>query len=163
MRASESLGQNAAIRAPFNGTVAERLHNPGDLVGPSDKDPILRLIDPKQIQVTATVEAGDIARFAVGATARAVAEGKTIPELLRVVSRPLPEAGATSVTITLSFDAPTEVAPGTQVGLEIDAEQRSNVPLVPTFAVLKDGRNSCCGRRGGKQSSAARGGHWAGR
>ena len=142
MRASESLGQNATIRAPFNGTVAERLHNPGDLVGPADKDPILRLIDPKQIQVTATVEAGDITRFAVGATARAVAEGKAISELLRVVSRPSPEAGATTVPITLSFDAPTEVAPGTQVGLEIDAEQRSNVPLVPTFAVLRDGGSS---------------------
>ncbi len=107
MRASESLGQNTTIRAPFNGTVAERLNNPGDLVGPDDKDPILRLIDPTQVQVTATVEAGDITRFAVGATARAVAEGKAMPELLRVVSRPSPEAGATSVTITLSFDMPT--------------------------------------------------------
>lgn len=138
MRASESLGQNTTIRAPFNGTVTERLHNPGDLVGPGDTDPILRLIDPKQVQLTATVPADDITRFAIGATARAVAEGKAIAELLRVVSRPAPEAGATTVTITLAFDTPTDVAPGTQVGVEIDGEQRSNVPLVPAVAVLKD-------------------------
>lgn len=143
MRASESLGQNTTIRAPFNGTVTERLHNPGDLVGPGDKDPILRLIDPKQVQLTATVPAADITRFAIGATARAVAEGPpsrgvAITELLRVVSRPIPEAGATTVTITLAFDTPTDVAPGTQVGVEIDGEQRSNVPLVPAVAVLKE-------------------------
>ncbi len=142
MRASESLGQNTTIRAPFNGTVTERLHHPGDLVGPGDKDPILRLIDPKQVQLTAIVPAGDITRFAIGATARAVAEGKALAELLRVVSRPAPEAGATTVAITLAFDTPTDVAPGTQVGVEIDAEQRSNVPLVPATAVLKDAGNN---------------------
>ncbi len=40
--------------------------------------------------------------------------------------------------MTLAFDTPTELQPGTQVGIEIDAEQRSNVPLVPAIAVLKD-------------------------
>lgn len=152
MRASESSGQNLTIRAPFNGIVTERLHNPGDLVGPGDQDPILRLTDPKQVQLTATVQAGDITRFTIGATARAVAalrpapgapslsrgEGRAIPELLRVVSRPTPEAGAKTVAVTLAFDTPTEVAPGTEVGVEIDAEQRSNVPLVPATAVLKN-------------------------
>jgi RND family efflux transporter MFP subunit len=138
VRASETAGQNNTIRAPFNGTVAERLKNPGDSVGPGDKDPILRLIDPTQVQVMATVALRDITRFVVGAPARAVAEGKAEPELLRVVSRPAPEAGATSVTVTLSFDMPTALPPGTQVGVEIDAEQQSNVVLVPAIAVVKN-------------------------
>jgi multidrug efflux pump subunit AcrA (membrane-fusion protein) len=42
------------------------------------------------------------------------------------------------VDVTLAFDSPTGLPPGTQVGVEIDAEQRSNVPLVPAIAVLKD-------------------------
>ena len=90
-------------------------------------------------------------RFVVGASARAVAEGAAAlaayrgpisataaPVLLRVLSRPTPEVGARTVEITLAFETPTELQPGTQVGVEIDAEQRSNVPLVPAIAVLKD-------------------------
>ncbi len=37
-------------------------------------DPILRLIDPKQVQVTATLPVADTTRFVIGATARAIAE-----------------------------------------------------------------------------------------
>ena len=135
--ATEALGQNSDARAPFDGVVAERLHSVGDLVRADPDDPILRLVDPKQVQVTATVPVADISRFAIGTTARAVAEGKAVAALLRVVSRPAPEPGAKTVAIALAFDSPTELAPGTQVGLEIDGEQRSNVPIVPAIAVLQ--------------------------
>lgn len=148
LSAAEGQGRNTTIRAPFDGTVAERLHNPGDIVRAEDTDPILRLIDPKQVQVMVTVPVADTARFVVGATARAIAEGPPSrgalrrgfgqPELLRVATRPAPETGAKTVDVTLAFDTPTELRPGTQVGIEIDAEQRSNVPLVPAIAVLRD-------------------------
>ncbi len=144
--------QNQAVRAPFDGTVTERLHNVGDAVRPEEGDAILRLIDPKQVQVTATVSVADAGRFVVGAIGRAVAEGAAAvggvpvsqsratatPVLLRVLSRPTPEVGARTVEITLAFETPTDLRPGTQVGVEIDAEQKSNVPLVPAIAVLKD-------------------------
>ena len=147
---TESQSQNTTIRAPFDGTVTERLHNPSDPVRAEDTDPILRLIDPKQVQVTATVPVADASRFTVGTSARATAEGPATrgdptlrrsaanAELLRVVSRPIPETGAKTVEVILAFDTPTALEPGTQVGVEIDAEQRSNVPLVPAFAVLRD-------------------------
>lgn len=141
-RATEAQGQNPTILAPFNGVVTERLHNPGDRVRAEENDPILRIVDPKQVQLVATVAVADLTRFAVGASARAVAEGKLAPEPLRVVSRPQPEAGATTVLVSLAFETPTDFTPGTQVGVEIDAEQRSNVPLVPAIAVLKDANNS---------------------
>jgi membrane fusion protein (multidrug efflux system) len=138
-RAAEATGQNATIRAPFNGRLSERFHNPGDQVRPNQDDPIVRLTDPKQVQITATLQVADLIRFTVGASARAVAEGsRSEPELLRVVSRPPPEAGATSAPVTFAFESATDLAPGTQVGLEIDAEQRSNVPLVPATAILKE-------------------------
>ncbi|HUF65096.1 MAG TPA: efflux RND transporter periplasmic adaptor subunit [Gemmatimonadaceae bacterium] len=150
MHATVSAGQNADVRAPFNGTVVERLHDPGDLVRAGDEDPILRLIDPTQVQVTATVARADLTRFSIGATARAVADlrrpqgtvsqpagdSRATTVLLRIVSRPEPEPGDTTAPVTLAFDLPTDLVPGTQVGIEIDAEQRSNVPLVPAIAVL---------------------------
>jgi membrane fusion protein (multidrug efflux system) len=147
---SETQSHNTTIRAPFDGTVTERLHNPGDSVRPDESDPILRLIDPKQVQVMASVSVNDATRFTVGATGRAVADvavsrgdpssrpAVASPELLRVVSRPVPETGAKAVEVTLAFETPTTLAPGTQVAVEIDAEQRSNATLVPATAVLKD-------------------------
>jgi RND family efflux transporter MFP subunit len=134
----QAQGGNTIIRAPFDGTVTERLHNPGDSVRADDSDPILRLIDPKQVQVMAALPVADTMRFVVGATARTIAEGQTTPDRLRVATRPAPESGAKTVDVTLAFDTPTELRPGTQVGIEIDAEQRSNVMLVPAVAVIRD-------------------------
>ena len=113
-----------------------------------------------------TLPVADTTRFVVGATARTIAEGQSTPDLLRVATRPAPESGAKTVEVTLAFDTPTELRPGTQVGIEIDAEQRSNVPLVPAVAVIRDnpaqpivvvaggqrrstapGRDRPCGRR----------------
>jgi RND family efflux transporter MFP subunit len=139
--AAETQGLNTTIRAPFDGIVTERLHNPGDSVRAQEDDPILRIIDPKQVQVTAGVTTADALRFTVGATARALAKGGSMPELLRVATRPLPEREAARVDVTFAFDMPTGLAPGTEVALEIDAEQRSNVPLVPAIAVLRDDPN----------------------
>jgi RND family efflux transporter MFP subunit len=138
LAALRARGGNTIIRAPFDGSVAERLHNPGDDVRAEDSDPILRLIDPLQVQVTVILPVADAARFVVGASARAIAEGQSQPDSLKVASRPAPADGAKTVEVTLAFDTPTQLAPGTQVGVEIDAEHRSGVPLVPATAVLKD-------------------------
>ena len=138
LRDAEAQGQNTTSRAPISGIVSQRLHNPGDLVRPEENDPILRIIDPRQVHVVANVSVADIARFTVGAAARALAEGKSTGELLHVMSRPAPEPQSSAVSVTLSFDAPTELSSGTQVGVEIDAEQRFNILLVPSISVLKD-------------------------
>jgi cobalt-zinc-cadmium efflux system membrane fusion protein len=136
--AVQAQGGNTIILAPFDGTVTERLHNPGDAVRADAGDPILRLIDPRQVQVTVVLPVPETTRFVVGASARATAEGYSKTDLLRVATRPAPESGAKTVEVTLAFDTPTELKPGTQVGVEIDGEQRSNVPLVPSVAVIRD-------------------------
>jgi len=139
---ADAAGQRASIRAPFDGVVAERLHNPGDLVGTSTTDVIIRVIDPRQVEVLASVPAAEAGRFPDGASARGVTTAKTAPEALRVVSRAQPEAGATAVPVRLAFLGATDLTPGTELGVEIDAEQRSNVPLVPAIAVVKDAGNA---------------------
>src|SRR5262249_53280211 len=42
---AQALAQKSNVRAPFDGVVAERLHNPGDTVGNSSNDVVLRIID----------------------------------------------------------------------------------------------------------------------
>ena len=140
--AADALEKRTVVRAPFTGIVAERLHDPGDSVGRATNDVILRVIDPRQVEVVANVSIQDVTRFAVGAAARATAEQRGAPELLRVASRPEPEAGATAVPVRLTFQQPTQLASGTQVAVQIDAEQRLNVPLVPAIAVLRDSSNN---------------------
>jgi membrane fusion protein (multidrug efflux system) len=140
--ATDTQGQNTMMRAPFEGVVSQRLHQPGDTVGTSEIDAILKILDTKQVQVTATVAASDVKRFVVGASAHAMAEGAPTPELLRVMARPDAERGSTTVAVTLAFEKPTALRPGTQVGVEIAAEQRSNVPLVPAIAVVREPNNS---------------------
>ena len=139
---ADALEKRSVVRAPFDGVVAERLHGPGDSVGRSTNDVILRLSDPRQVEITATVSIKDVTRFTVGATARAIAEQKAAVELLRVASRPEPDAGATTVSVRLTFQQPTELPSGSQVAVEIEAEQRSNVPVVPAIAVVKDSANN---------------------
>ena len=115
---------------------------PGDTVRADESDPILRLIDPKQVQVTATVCRSPTPRDSSSARPPArspKAHGRHArSSCCRVATRPAPESGAKTVDVTLAFDTPTELQPGTQVGIEIDAEQRSNVPLVPAIAVIRD-------------------------
>src|SRR5437667_236081 len=71
-RVADAAGQHTTLRAPFSGVVAERLHNPGDLVGTSTADVIIRVIDPRQVDVLASVPVKDAGRFADGASARGV-------------------------------------------------------------------------------------------
>jgi hypothetical protein len=84
----------------------------------------------------------DAGRFADGSSARGVTTARPTPEALRVVSRAQPEGGATAVPVRLAFLEATGLTPGMELGVEIDAEQRSNVPLVPAIAVVKDGGNT---------------------
>src|SRR3954447_23434111 len=65
--AADAAGQRTTVRAPFDGVVAERLHNPGDVVGTSPDDVIIRVIDPRQVEVLASVPVADAGRFPDGA------------------------------------------------------------------------------------------------
>src|SRR5581483_3457199 len=60
--ASQALAGRATVTAAFNGVIAKRMHNPGDLVEAASSDPVLRVIDPNRLQVDASVPIPDLAR-----------------------------------------------------------------------------------------------------
>src|SRR5688500_4650210 len=66
-RTSEAAAARATIRAPFAGVIAQRLHNPGDVVQGIATDPILRLIDPDRVEVMAPIPVVDAPRVLPGA------------------------------------------------------------------------------------------------
>jgi cobalt-zinc-cadmium efflux system membrane fusion protein len=119
------------------------MHNPGDLVEASSTDPVLRVIDPTRLQVDASVPIPDLARVKIGASARLIiAEGQP-PVPMKVASRPAAiEPGTAAAPVRLTFvsaASAADLAVGTPVQTEIDAEEHTNVVLVPLDAIVHEG------------------------
>ena len=71
--AARTVAGRATVRATFDGVVAKRMHNPGDLVEATSGDPVLRIIDPRRLEVVASVA---LARCAAGGGGGAGASGR---------------------------------------------------------------------------------------
>ena len=137
--ASETAAGQATVRARFSGVVARRYHNEGELVDATATDPVIRIVDPKRLEITAAVPITDVPRVVVGAPGHMknpAGEGEID---LKVVSRPAAvDQGMATVPIRMAFSA-ADVAPvGTPVQITIDAEEHKNVILVPAVAVIRE-------------------------
>ena len=166
--AAQAGAGRADVRAPFDGVVAARFFNPGDMVL-STTAPILRIVDPRRLEIVASVPRKDQSRVVTGATAR-ISAGGTEPVRLNVAGRvtDLPAglpgglpAGASAqpgasaaagalakaerevpedaVFLRLVFAEPTTLAVDTPVQLDIDAEARTDTLLIPAEAIVRNG------------------------
>lgn len=138
--AADVMAGRAVVHSTLDGVVVARTHNPGDMVEAGGGDAILRVVDSRRLQVTASVPVSDVARVSVGAGARIVGADPEHPELLKVVSRPAAvDAGTASVPVRLAFARPSGLAVGTPVQVEIDAEAHAGVVLVRAAAIVHEG------------------------
>jgi RND family efflux transporter MFP subunit len=138
--AATAAAARAVVRAPFDGIVVNRRHAPGDLVLSSTADPVLRLVDPRRLEVVASVGEKDIARVVTGATARIAIPGSDMPIRLTVAQRLADRVGADgTLPIRLVFQDVSELPPDARVDVEIDAEERSDAVLVPAGALITEG------------------------
>jgi RND family efflux transporter MFP subunit len=138
--AAETVAARSTVRATFDGIVSKRSHNPGDLVEASASDAVLRVVDPRRLEVAASVPVGDAGRVRVGAPAHlAGGNGGPTPSL-RVASHPTAvEQGTATVPVRLAFSTPPNYAVGTPVQVAIDAETHMGVVLVPAVAIVHEG------------------------
>jgi membrane fusion protein, multidrug efflux system len=140
---SQTLAGRQDVRATFDGVIAKRFHNPGDLVEAAASDPVLRVIDPARLQVDASVPISDLSRVVIGAAGRLIGSTDGPPLQLRVVSRPAAvEAGTAAAPVRLNFLTAPHLAVGTPVQVEIDAEEHANVVLVPAEAIVREGEET---------------------
>jgi RND family efflux transporter MFP subunit len=134
--AAALLAARATPVAPFTGLVAERWHNPGDVIDANEH--VLRVVDPKRLQLTAAVPVADAPRVVVGHAARVSvpgAEGMSIAA--KVTGAPAavdPATGTAAVRIALSAALPV----GTPAEVDIVADERANVLLVPATAIVRE-------------------------
>ncbi|HXH23846.1 MAG TPA: efflux RND transporter periplasmic adaptor subunit [Vicinamibacterales bacterium] len=144
--AAEAAAARTIVRAPFDGVVLERFHEPGDLVQAAATDPVLRIADPRRIEVMAHLPPGDLPRIVPGAAARMPHPADGTPVRLTVAG-PAPRRGGTtapstapdnSVPVRLAFVDPVTVPIDTTVQVEIEAGERTGVLLVPAEAVIHE-------------------------
>ena len=141
--AARAVAGRATVRATFDGIVAKRFHNPGDLVEATAGDPVLRIIDPRRLEVVASVALADAPRVEVGAAARLVSPAALGEIGLKVLSRPAAvEPGTATIPLRLGFASPVNLAAGTPVEVEIDAEQHKDVVVVPAVAIVREGEET---------------------
>ncbi len=139
--AAETVASRATVRAPFDGVIAKRYHNPGDLVEAAAGDPVLRVVDPDRLEVVASVPLSDASRVEVGAPAHLVAPpGTAAAVALNVRSMPTAvEPGTATVPVRLAFAEPVRIPVGAPVQVDIEAERHAGVVLVPVAAIVREG------------------------
>jgi RND family efflux transporter MFP subunit len=137
---AQAAAGRAMVFAPFDGLVAERLHDPGDVAQPLRDAPVMRVVDPERLEIEARIPLADASRILPGAAARLTSPFQPTPVVLVVAAPPQPARldPAGLVPVRLSFTAPVALAVDTRVELDIDAEERTGIVLVPFEAVLTD-------------------------
>jgi RND family efflux transporter MFP subunit len=136
---AEAAAARAVVRAPFGGIVAARQHQPGDFIS-STNEYVLRIVDPARLEVVAQVPDTDIARVVPGASARlaGAVDGNVVR--LHVAGRLPPDrAIGQAQPVRLLFVDPVTIPVDTSVEIDIDAEEGTDIVLLPAEAIVRDG------------------------
>lgn len=91
--------ENALLRAPFSGVVAERMVEPGQLVMPNT--PLLRVVDLRELELAIQLPATEIARVHQGQKVSFKAEAFGDTEFTGTITRLNPMAKASNRKITV--------------------------------------------------------------
>ena len=139
LAAAQTAAGLSTVHARFNGVVAKRMHNPGEFAEATASDPVMRVVDPRRLEVTASVPIADVSRVGVGALAHMANPAGGSDIALKVVSRPAAvDPGTATVPLRLSFAALTGAPIGAPVQVSINAEEHRDVVLVPAQAVVRE-------------------------
>jgi HlyD family secretion protein len=152
-RAEASVGlartelEKTVLRAPFDGIVAEVSIEVGEWTTPSPPalpvPPVVDLIDPSSIYISAPMDEVDSARVAVDQRVRATIDSHRDRHFMGRVSRVAPyvldlEAQNRTVEIEVELDAHDErFLPGTSADVEIILRIRDGVPRISTAAIME--------------------------
>jgi len=139
------------IRAPFDGIVADLSVEVGEFTTPSPPGmpipPVIDVLDPGSIYVSAPMDEVDSARIHPGQTARVTFDsypGRQFPGRVRRVAPYVldREEQNRTVEIEVDLDDPGSVKllPGTSADVEVLLQAKEDVPRVPTSALIEGER-----------------------
>jgi HlyD family secretion protein len=140
------------LRAPFAGTVAEVSTEVGEYITPSPPGlpipPVIDLLDPASIYVSAPIDEVDAERILVGQAVRVTVDSRPDQSFPGVVTRVAPyvldilEQNRT-VEVEVELDDPQSmigVLPGTSADVELILERRDDTLRIPASAVAEGGK-----------------------
>jgi RND family efflux transporter MFP subunit len=130
--------ERATIRARFPGVVQRRWHYPGDTVLGTDSDPVIRIIDPTRVQITADVLAQDLGAVLPGQRATVtVLSGPPITASVTRVSQPATPEAATAQIVLTPLTSDTTLPADAPVLAEILIAEVPEAVVVPTAAIRR--------------------------
>ncbi len=126
------------VKAPFDGVITEKKVEAGELASPGQ--PLLKMEDPRQLRLEATVAEKDIKSVSRGDKIPVFIDALGARELTGVVSQVLPAGDPQTHTFTVKLDLPP--APGLKTGMfgrfQLDIGFSRTI-LVPESAVVERG------------------------
>ncbi len=135
--AAEELGAVSAyavIRAPFAGTIARRLVDPGAFASPGV--PLITIQDGRQLRITANTTPDVARRLRRGQLVEALVEGRTVGAKIEGV---VPAAAGNLYSVNALVANPAgAILPGSAATLRLSLGMRSGM-LVPTRALMHEG------------------------
>jgi len=126
------------VKAPFDGVITEKMVEAGELASPGQ--PLLRMENPRQLRLEATVAEGDLKSVSRGDKILVIIDALRGRALDGVVGQILPAGDPQTHTFTVKVDLPP--APGLKTGMfgrfQLD-KGVSTTMLVPETAVVERG------------------------
>src|SRR5262245_37756892 len=106
--AAGTMAARSVVRATFDGIVAKRSHNPGDFSEAAARSAARLVVDPRRVEVVASVPIADALNIDVGAPARIVdSPAGAGDNNLKVVARPAAvQPGTATVAVRIAFAKP---------------------------------------------------------
>ena len=141
---------DAILTAPINGTVAQRLAQPGERVALDGR--IVEIVDLSRLELEAAIAPQDLAALRLGARARLVVEGstETVPATVARLN-PSAQAGSRTVLAYLAVAPHPSLRNGLFARGVIDLEQRVAL-AIPLSAVRTDQSQPSALRIAGNQA-----------
>lgn len=140
------------MAAPFDGVVLDVTTEVGEWISPSPPGvpipPVLDLIDPRALYVSAPIDEADVARIRVGLPVRLTLDafrGRSFAGKLSYVSSFVETRQEQNRTLRVEAvfeetQLPENLLPGLSADIEVILDARENVLRIPTYALLENNR-----------------------
>jgi len=126
------------VKAPFDGVITEQMVEAGELASPGQL--LLRMENPRQLRLKATVAEGDLRSVSLGDKISVVIDAVGEQALDGVVGQILPAGDSQTHTFTVKVDLPAELGLKTGMFGRFQLEKgTSKTILVPWTAVVEHG------------------------
>jgi len=152
LEAARATLAKTVITAPFDGVVLDVTTEVGEWISPSPPGvpipPVLDLIDPEALYLSAPIDEADVARIRVGLPVRITLDafrGRSFAGTLTYVSSFVETRQEQNRTLRVEAEfedrsLPANLLPGLSADLEVILDARDNVLRIPTYALLENNR-----------------------